>query len=78
MEINNQKSSITMSFLSMEESLLITTRLPFRVFDLDDGLKYLGFQLKPNDYRKTDWWWIITKIEKRLKGWSHRWLSRAG
>jgi hypothetical protein len=77
MEINNQKSSITMSFLSMEESLLITTKLPFRVFYLHDGLKYLSFQLKPNNYRKTDWGWLITKIEKRLKGWSHRWLSRA-
>jgi hypothetical protein len=78
MEINNQKSSITLSNLSEEDSLLISTRLPFRVFDLDEGLKYLGFQLKPNDYRKTDWWWLIAKLEKRLKCWSHRWLSRAG
>jgi len=78
MEINNQKSSITLSLLSMEDSLLITTRLPFRVFSLDEGLRYLGYQLKPNDYWKTDWGWLITKIEKRLKGWSHRWLSRVG
>jgi hypothetical protein len=78
MEINKQKSSVTLSYLSGEESLYIYARLPFRVFDLDEGLKYLGFQLKPNDYQKTDWRWLIAKLEKRLKCWSHRWLSRAG
>jgi hypothetical protein len=45
---------------------------------LKKDLKYLGFLLKPNDYRKTDWRWLIEKLEKRLKCWSHRWLSRAG
>jgi hypothetical protein len=77
MEINNQKSSITLSYLSEEDSLHISTRFPFQVHDLDEGLKYLGFQLKPNNYRKIDWRWLITKLEKRLKCWSHRWLSRA-
>jgi hypothetical protein len=37
MEINNQKSSITLSLLSMEDSLLITTQLPFCFFTLDEG-----------------------------------------
>jgi hypothetical protein len=41
-------------------------------------LKYLGFVLKPNDYRKEDWIWLLKKLEKRLLSWSHRWLSRAG
>jgi hypothetical protein len=45
---------------------------------LDEGLKYLGFQLKPNDYRKFDWLWLIEKLEKILKVWSHRWLSWVG
>jgi hypothetical protein len=45
---------------------------------VDDGIKYLGFNLKPNDYRKADWIWLLGKLEKRLHLWSHRWLSRAG
>jgi len=76
MQINAQKSSVTLSSLSREESHYITTRLPFRVFDLDESLKHLGFQMKPNDYQKTEWRWLIAKLEKRLKCWSHRWLSR--
>ena len=45
---------------------------------LDGGLKYLGFYLKPNDYRKQDWYWLLEKMEKGLKIWSHKWLYRAG
>jgi hypothetical protein len=78
MLINEHKSSITFASLDGGESLFITSRLPFQVFDLDEGLKYLGFQLKPNDYRKMNWLWLIAKLEKILKVWSHCWLSRAG
>jgi len=57
---------------------------PFRIFPcwagfaFDEGLKYQGFNLKPNDYRKVEWMWLIARIEKRLTSWSHRWLSRVG
>ena len=25
-----------------------------------------------------DWFWLIEKLEKRLKVWSHKWISRVG
>jgi len=78
MLINEHKSSITIASLDGGESPFITSKLPFQFFELDVGLKYLSFQLKPNDYRKTDWLWLIAKLEKILKVWSHCWLSRAG
>ena len=78
MLINEHKSSITLASMDGGESLFITSRIPFRVFDLDEGFKYLGFQLKPNDYRKSYWLWLIAKLDKILKVWSHRWLSRDG
>jgi hypothetical protein len=34
--------------------------------------------LKLNNYRKEDWKWLLTKLEKRLNGWSFRWLSKVG
>ena len=49
----------------------------FQMGHLDMGLKYLGFHLKPNSYLKRDWMWLLAKIEKRIWGWSQRWLSRA-
>ena len=51
-------------------------RFPCKI--LDEGVKYLGFFLKPNAYRNNDWSWLLKKIEKRLVGWSRKWLSRAG
>lgn len=45
---------------------------------MEEGIKYLGFKLKPNDYRKTDWMWLIVKIKKILNIWCHRWLSQVG
>jgi hypothetical protein len=59
MEINEQNSSITFSSMDEDEILYCLERLPFQVLDIDEGMKYLGFLLKPNDYRKTDWWWLI-------------------
>eukprot|EP00253_Pinus_taeda_P031398 PITA_31398 len=40
--------------------------------------KYLGFWLKPNDYRKEDWSWLIANIEARISHWSFKWLSKVG
>jgi hypothetical protein len=51
---------------------------PFQQIDLHGGLKYLGFFIKPNDYSKKDWDWLIAKIEKRLSVWCNQWLSRGG
>ena len=51
---------------------------PFARLAFEDGLKYIGFNLKPNNYRKVYWTWLIAKLEKRLKSWSFRWLSRVG
>jgi hypothetical protein len=78
MRVNEQKSSILFSLVEADVIQHFLDQLPFQMQGLDDGLKYLGFHLKPNDYRKTDWMWLLEKLEKRLKVWSNKWLSRAG
>jgi len=45
---------------------------------MEEGLRYLGYKLKPLGYRITDWIWLIVKLEKRLNIWYHRYLSRVG
>lgn len=52
--INEGKSSIFMAHLDPNDLHLMTIRFIFLIRDLDDGLKYLGFPLNPNDYRKKD------------------------
>lgn len=43
-----------------------------------EGLKYLGFVLKPNSYSFKDWMWLIKKIQERIEVWTNLWLSRRG
>jgi hypothetical protein len=78
MQINDRKSSLSTYLLTEEEEQAHNLFFPYERKTLDDGIKYLGFILKPNDYRKEDWKWLLKKMDKRLNTWSHRWLSRAG
>lgn len=75
---NQSKSTITCARTSVQETRIALQAFPFLVHSLDRGLKYLGFNLKPSCQRIADWAWLIAKLEKRLLGWSHRYLSRAG
>jgi len=76
--INERKSTLSSHVLYEEELDSYIQFFPFEVKDLDDEMKYSGFNLKPNDYRKVDSLWLMGKLEKRLHLWSHRWLSRDG
>jgi hypothetical protein len=78
MKINERNSTLSTHNMELEEQRSYMDLFPFEQQELEKGLKYLGFHLKPNNYRKEDWKWLIAKLEKRLKGWSFRWLSHAG
>lgn len=78
MEVNERKSTISIMNLEDTELFHYCVLFPYEVKELDFGIKYLGFYLKPNSYKKSDLLWLIAKLEKRLKVWSFGWLSRAG
>jgi len=56
----------------------LLSKFKIQIESLDQGVKYLGFSLKPNCYRISDWTWIIKKIEKKIGNWTFRWLSLGG
>lgn len=78
MQVNLQKSTLSLLGLSRVELINAHNLFPFHSNIFDEGLKYLGFHLKLNDYKKVDWMWLTAKIEKTLKVWRFRLLSRAG
>jgi len=49
-----------------------------KVNPIKDGVKYLGFYLKPVHYKKFDWMWILDRFHKRIVGWEFKCLSLAG
>lgn len=78
MEPNFGKSTIICVTCLQNEERYASQHFDFVRQELDEGLKYLGFRLKPNGYRIIDWVWLIAKIERRINIWQQEWLSRAG
>jgi len=45
---------------------------------IDEGLSYLGFNLKPKNYCTKYWDWLVDRFHKKLDCWKHRWLTMGG
>jgi hypothetical protein len=39
----------------------------FSIQEMGEGFKYLGFNLKPNNYGAGDLNWIVSQIDKRIQ-----------
>lgn len=78
METYPGKSTLSASECYTYEIVYASQRFSFKQLEFEEELKYIGFRLKPNNYKITEWSWLIAKIESRLKTWHHIWLSRTG
>jgi hypothetical protein len=78
MDVNCHKSCFLAQNIdsSLEQRMQATFNIQF--VSIDEGMKYLGFYIKPNNYRVADWKWLIQKVEKRIGNWTFRWLSLGG
>jgi hypothetical protein len=78
MEVNFHKSVFLAQNIksSLKQRLILEFIISFN--NLEEGMKYLGFCLKPNGYRIVDWNWFIEKVVKRINNWTFRWLSLGG
>ena len=65
MQVNLEKYTISISVIPDTNQDYYITLFPFHILEWD-GLKYLGFLLKPNDYQKQDWSRLFQKVKKRL------------
>ena len=50
MVVNKGKSPIVMAQMDPLDLQILLTYFPFLINHIDDGLKYLGFHIKPSDY----------------------------
>jgi hypothetical protein len=76
MEVNMEKSSLLFKELEEATRSQVTNPMPKNHLDIEQGIKYLGFKLKPNYYKYDGWLWLYNKIEVRISIWCNRWLSR--
>ena len=67
MEINYNKSTCYWNNINKGIFSVLETFLPFEKIVLGDGLKYLEFFMKPNNYLKNDWSWLLSRVERKFK-----------
>ena len=78
MEIKLDKTCVLCVDESSEQTEQISEIFLVNSFPLNLGFKYLGYMLKTNCYRISNWHWLIKKVENRITNWSHKWLTLGG
>ena len=78
MVVNMEKSNLIHNDFSNDMIQRERETVPFHITPVEDGFKYLGFFLKPNNYSYQDWVWLYKKIKSRVTNWGNRFLSRGG
>jgi hypothetical protein len=78
MIVNCHKSCFLVQNIDQNLKHSLNTAFNIQIESLDQNMKYLGFLLKPNNYRVNYWLWLLKKIEKRIKNWTFRLISLGG
>jgi hypothetical protein len=78
LQINESKSTFHYSGLLAADIETFKSIFPFGYHAISLGLRYLGYFLKPDCYKATDWNWLLIKFEKRIAHWCNRWLTLGG
>jgi len=78
LEVNSQKYFLYTFGVQQEVVDTFKVFPPYNFAELVDGLNYLGFFLKLDNYKVANWRWLITKFENRISQWCNRWLSLGG
>lgn len=78
MTISYIKSQFIKHSLELDAEAAIGSVFPLKFLEMETGTKYLGFFLKPANYRAHDWSWLIRRFEGRISHWSFRFLSLGG
>lgn len=66
LEVNCRKSFILHSCKDQSNLSAIREFFPFNASYFDEGLRYLGFILKPNGYGPKDWVWLEKSINRKI------------
>ena len=51
---------------------------PYKMAGINEGLKYLGYVIKPNSYGMVDRFWLLKMVEKRMNVWCYMWIYFGG
>lgn len=78
LRINASKSSFICQCDDANLRYFISGFFPFAQNGLEEGIKYLGFKIKPCSYEAADWNWLVLRVSRRINSWESRWLTLGG
>jgi hypothetical protein len=78
LQINWTKSTFHFANVQEQNLDLLKAIFPHTFVHLSTGFKYLGYFIKADRYRASDWDWLITKVGKKIGHWCNRWLTIGG
>jgi hypothetical protein len=78
LQINWIKSTFHYANITSQNLDLLKTIFPHSFVHLSTGFKYLRYYNKAEQYKASDWDWLIKKVEKRVSHWCNRWLTIGG
>lgn len=67
-----------MKDINSEIAAYLTLLFNIKAAPIHEGLKYIGFHLKPVEYTSVDWLWIHERFIKRIASWEFKSLSLVG
>jgi hypothetical protein len=78
LQINWTKSTFHFDNIPAQNLEHLKTIFPHTFVHLSIGFKYLGYFIKVDHYKASDWDWLVTKVEKKVGHWCNRWLTIGG
>jgi len=78
MQINFEKSVLIPYGISQVQLEHIHALFPTQLGTFENGLKYLGYYIKANNYLTSDWHWMLRRVDLRIRSWCNRFLSLGG
>jgi hypothetical protein len=78
MQINVTNSTMLICVIKEDMLLQLDELLPLNHRRIEEGIKYLGFKLKPRSYSLDDWMWLAKKNQERISLWDFCLLYRGG
>jgi ribonuclease HI len=76
--INWTKSTLHYANIQEQDLDQLKAIFPHNFIHLSQGLHYLGYFIKADHYKTSDWDWLVSKVENKLGHWCYRWLSIGG
>ena len=68
LDVSNSKSYLLYSCKEQSPIDSLLSLFPFKSGICEEGVKYLGFLLKPNGYNPKDWEWLLNIITRKITG----------